>query len=70
MKKLILLEHEMEQLQIELGFEPFDNEGTIDSVSIFDNAVDTLGYTPYRLEGEGEYDDTYIFIHHGAKDKE
>ena len=57
-----MLEEEMEKYQIENGYSPFDNEGVIDSVSVFDNAIDYLGYIPYRLEGEGKLNDTYIFL--------
>lgn len=60
--KDVMLESEMEQYQIEVGYDPFDNEGVIDSVSVFDNAIENLDYTPYRLEGEGKLNDTYIFI--------
>ena len=57
-----MLEEEMEKYQIENGYSLFDNEGVIDSVSVFDNAIAYLGYTPYRLEGGGKLNDTYIFL--------
>ena len=60
--KKIMLEEEMEKYQVENGYNPFDIEGVIDSFLVFDNAIDNLGYTPYRLEGEGKLDDAYIFV--------
>lgn len=62
LKKELMTEEEMEQYQIQAGYNPLDNEGTIDSTSVFDNAIDYLDYTPYRLGGDGKLDDTYIFV--------
>lgn len=63
--KNFLFEHEMEKMLENGGYNIFDSEGCIDSVTVFDIAIDELGYASYRLEGEGRFNDTYIFIKEG-----
>lgn len=60
--KNFMFEHEMEKMLENSGYNIFDSEGCIDSVTVFDIAIDELGYTSYRLEGNGKLNDTYIFV--------
>lgn len=60
-----MTENEMEILLQKKGYKLYDEthpDDTIDSTLVFDYAICELGYTPYRLEGTGLYNDTYIFV--------
>jgi len=63
MLKSIMLENEMEKYLAENEYDIYDEEGTIDSVSVADIACEELGYSGYILDGVGGLDQTLIFIH-------
>jgi len=60
--KKIMLEDEMEQYCIDNELEIFEGEERLlDSTLVIEHAIN-LGYESYLLDGEGDFDQTLVFI--------
>lgn len=61
-----ITEEQMETLLNDRGYNIYCENEMIDSTKVIDIAV-SLGYSVYRLDGEGQLQDNYVFINHEKK---
>ena len=61
MFKNVMFEKEMESYLLNNGYDVADKNGVIDSSKVVDEAIG-LGFNSYLLDGDGEFNQTLIFI--------